>query len=112
LGFLGMTVPEEHGGLGLDPLSYLVILEELAWGDAAVALAVAVHNGLVASTLAQHGTVEQKRALLPALASGERLGAFALSEPQAGSDVGAVATTATRDGDRWRLSGSKRWVTN
>lgn len=112
LGFLGMTVPEEHGGLGLDPVSYLLILEELAWGDAAVALAVGVHNGLVAATLARRGTEEQKRALLPALASGERLGAFAASEAQAGSDLAAVASTAARAGDGWRLSGAKRWITN
>ena len=112
VGFLGMTIPEEHGGLGLDPLTYLLVLEELAWGDAAVALSVAVHNGLVAATLVRHGTPDQKRDLLPALASGQRLGAFALSEPQAGSDVGAVATTAERDGAGWRLTGEKRWVTN
>ena len=112
LGFLGMTVPEEYGGLDLDPLTYLLVLEELAWGDAAVALSVAIHNGLVASLLVRHGTAEQKRALLPALASGERLGAFALSEPQAGSDVGAVATLANPSGAGWRISGSKRWVTN
>ena len=112
LGFLGMTVPEEHGGLALDPVTYLLVLEELAWGDAAVALSVAVHNGLVASLLERHGSVQQKRDLLPVLATGERLGAFALSEPSAGSDVGAVATAAATDGDGWRLSGSKRWVTN
>jgi alkylation response protein AidB-like acyl-CoA dehydrogenase len=112
IGFLGMTVPEAHGGLGLDPLTYLLVLEELAWGDPAVALSVGVHNGLVAAAIARHGTDAQKGALLPALASGERLGAFALSEPQAGSDVGAVATAATPDGDGWHLSGAKRWVTN
>lgn len=112
LGFLGMSVPEAHGGLGLDPLTYLLVLEELAWGDAAVALAVAAHNGLVAATIARHGTEEQKRALLPKLASGETLGTFALSEPQAGGDVAAVAIAATRDTGGWRLSGAERWVAN
>jgi alkylation response protein AidB-like acyl-CoA dehydrogenase len=112
VGFLGMTVPEAHGGLGLDPLTYVLVLEELAWGDPAAALSVGIHNGLVAAAIARHGTDAQKAALLPALAAGEPLGAFALSEPQAGSDVSAVATTATRDGDGWRLSGAKRWVTN
>jgi alkylation response protein AidB-like acyl-CoA dehydrogenase len=112
VGFLGMTVPEAHGGLGLEPPTYLLVLEELAWGDASVALGVAIHNGLVAGSIARHGTDEQRRALLPALAAGERLGAFALSEPQAGSDVGALATTARRDGAGWRLTGRKRWVTN
>jgi alkylation response protein AidB-like acyl-CoA dehydrogenase len=112
VGFLGMTVPDAHGGLGLDPLTYLLVLEELAWGDAAVTLSVAIHNGLVAGSIARHGTEEQRAALLPALAAGERLGAFALSEPQAGSDAGALATTATPDGTGWRLSGQKRWVTN
>ena len=112
LGFLGMTVGEDQGGLGLDLLTYLVVLEELAWGDASVALSVSVHNGLVASLLARHGTAEQQSALLPVLATGGRLGAFALSEPQAGSDVAAIAARASRDGDGWRLSGTKRWVTN
>ena len=112
LGFLGMTVPETYGGLGLDWLTYLLVLEELAWGDAAAALAVAVHNGLVAASLIRHGTEEQKRALLPQLASGARLGAFALAEPQAGSDADALATAAAPDGEGWRLTGTKRWVTN
>ncbi len=112
VGFLGMSVPEDYGGLDLDPVTYLLVLEELARADAAVALSVAVHNGLVASLLARHGSDAQKRALLPALAAGERLGAFALSEPDAGSDAGAVATAAVQDGSGWRLSGTKRWVTN
>lgn len=112
VGFLGMCVPEAHGGLDLDPVTYLLVIEELARADAAVALSVQVHNGLVASLLARHGTDEQEEALLPALATGERIGAFALSEPGAGSDVGAVATTATKDGNKWRLDGAKRWVTN
>ena len=65
IGFLGMTVPEAHGGLGLDPLTYFLVLEELAWGDPAVALSVGVHNGLVAGAVARHGSDAQKAALLP-----------------------------------------------
>lgn len=112
LGFLGMLVPEEHGGLDFDIETYLLVLEELASGDASVALTVAVHNGPVASLLRRHGSEEQKRRWLPALASGEALGAFALSEPDAGSDAAAVETRAHEAEDGWRLEGEKRWVTN
>jgi alkylation response protein AidB-like acyl-CoA dehydrogenase len=111
-GFLGMLVPEEHGGLGFDYATYVTVLEELAWGDGAVALAISAHNGLVATMLVRHGTEEQKSRWLPALASGERLGAFSLSETQAGSDLAAMTTRARREGAAWRLDGDKRWVTN
>ena len=112
MGFLGMLIGEEHGGLGFDLGTYLVVLEELAWGDAAVALSVAIHNGPVAGLVARHGSEEQRARWLPRLASGKVLGAFALSEPDAGSDASSIVTTATRDGDGWRLEGEKRWVTN
>ena len=111
-GFLGMLVPEEHGGLGFDVPTFLVVLEELAWGDAAAALSVAIHNGPVAGVILRHGSVEQKERWLPLLASGEALGAFALSEPDAGSDASSITTTASRDGEEWTLDGEKRWVTN
>jgi alkylation response protein AidB-like acyl-CoA dehydrogenase len=111
-GFLGMLVPEEHNGLGFDYSTYVTVLEELAWGDGAVALSVSAHNGLVATLLARHGSHDQKRRWLPALASGEVLGAFALSETRAGSDLAAMATRARREGASWRLDGDKRWVTN
>lgn len=112
LGFLGMTIPEAHGGLEFDVPTYLLVLEELARGDAAVALAVAIHNGPVAGMIADRGTDEQKAAWLPRMAVGEILGAFALSEAAAGSDPGSLETRAERDGDGWRLHGEKRWVTN
>ena len=112
LGFLGMRVPESHGGLGLDLGSYLLVLEELARGDAAVALSVAIHNGPVTELVSRHGSQEQKERWLPRLASGEALGAFALSEPDAGSDAAAVQTRAQRHDGAWRLTGHKRWVTN
>jgi alkylation response protein AidB-like acyl-CoA dehydrogenase len=112
LGFLGMLIPEEHGGLAFDFSTYLLILEELAWGDATVALGVAIHNGPVANMLVGHGSDEQKARWLPAMASGEALAAFALSEEGAGSDPSAMTTRAERDGDGWILTGEKRWVTN
>jgi acyl-CoA dehydrogenase len=112
LGFLGMRIPEEFGGLGLDLLTYLLALEELAWGDASVALAVAIHSGPVGHLLLRHGTEGQKARYLPRLASGEILGAFALSEPEAGSDARSLATLARRQGGGWILRGRKKWVTN
>ncbi|MBW3533959.1 MAG: acyl-CoA dehydrogenase family protein [Gemmatimonadetes bacterium] len=112
LGFLGMLVPETYGGLELDPLTYLLVIEELAWGDASVALAVAVQSYPWARILVRYGSDEQKETWLPRLASGEVIGAFALSEPDAGSDAASLRTRAERDGDGWRLSGTKRWVTN
>lgn len=111
-GFLGMLVPEEHGGLGFDLGTYLAVLEEIAWGDAALALSVAIHNGPVAHLVERFGSDEQKERWLPALASGEILGAFALSEHDTGSDASSVSTEARRDGDGWVLNGTKRWVTN
>lgn len=111
-GFLGMLVPEEQGGLGFDLQTYLYVLEELAWGDAAVALSVAIHSGPVVEVLLRHGSDEQKQRWLPAMAAGEVLAAFALSEPDAGSDPSSMATTARRDGDEWVIDGEKRWVTN
>ncbi len=111
-GFLGMLVPEEYGGLGFDLSTYLLVLEELAWGDAAVALSVAIHNGPVVDLILRNGSDAQKAEWLPTLASGEALGAVALSEPDSGSDLSSIGTTATREGDGWRLDGEKRWVTN
>ncbi len=112
LGFMGMLIPERYGGLDLDVGSFLVVIEELARADAASALAVSIQNGPVAGAILTHGTEEQRGAWLPRLASGEILGAFALSEEGAGSDAGAVVTSATRDGDHWVLDGNKKWVTN
>jgi len=112
LGFFGMLIPEAYGGLGFDFATYVGVLEELAWGDASVALTVAVHNGPVATLLVRHASEEQKRRWLPTLASGETLGAFAMSEPRSGSDPGGLATRASRSGADWRISGEKRWTTN
>jgi alkylation response protein AidB-like acyl-CoA dehydrogenase len=112
LGFLGMRVPEEYGGLGLDLVTYLLVLEELAWGDAGVALAVAIHSGPVTSLLLRYGTEEQKARFLPGMAGGEVLGAFALSEAGAGSDARALRTLAARNPEGWLLNGKKKWVTS
>jgi alkylation response protein AidB-like acyl-CoA dehydrogenase len=112
LGFLGMLIPEEYDGLGLDMLTYLYVLEEIAWGDASVAVSMSVHNSLPTQTLLRYGTDEQKEHWLKPMALGELLGAFSLSEADAGSDASAITAQATRDGDGWRLNGSKMWVTN
>ena len=112
LGFLGMLLPEEYGGLGLDSLSYLLALEEIAAADASTAVAMSVHNSLPTKMILAFGSDAQKRAFLPRMATGEWLGAFALSEAEAGSDASALRTQAVRDGDDWILDGTKVWVTN
>jgi hypothetical protein len=112
LGFLGMLVPEEWDGLGLDTGTYLVALEEIAAVDASTAVLMSVHNSLPTQMILRYGTNGQKQRFLPAMARGEVLGAFALSEPEAGSDAAALTTRAVRDGDDWLLTGTKAWVTN
>jgi alkylation response protein AidB-like acyl-CoA dehydrogenase len=112
LGFFGMQISEEYGGLGLDLLTYLMVLEEIAAADAAVCISLSVHNSLPASMLEAHGSPEQKERWLPAMATGEVLAAFALSEPDSGSDAARLRTQAVRDGDGWVLEGTKAWVTN
>jgi alkylation response protein AidB-like acyl-CoA dehydrogenase len=112
LGFLGMLIPEEYDGLGLDTLSYLVALEEIAAADASVAVMMSVHNSLPTQMLLAHGSDEQKNKYLKPMARGELLGAFALSEPGAGSDAASLSTQAVRDGNDWVLNGTKSWVTS
>lgn len=112
LGFFGMLAPEEHGGMAFDLPTYVAALEVLAWGEPSVALTLSIHSAFAVSLLLRYGAPEQKQRWLPPLASGDVVGCLALSEPEAGSDVAAVATRAVRDGDDWRLSGEKRWVTN
>ena len=112
LGFFGMRVPEEYGGMGFDLGMYVAVLEELAWGEPSVALTVSIHSAFAVGLLLAHGTEAQKREWLGRLASGEVIGCFALSEAGAGSDAAAVETRAWRDGDGWVLSGEKKWVTN
>lgn len=112
LGFLGMLLPEEHGGLGLDTVTYLIALEEIAAVDASTAVLMSVHNSLPTQMILRFGSDEQKTRFLPGMARGDILGAFALSEPDSGSDAVSLTTQAVRDGDFWVLNGTKSWVTN
>jgi alkylation response protein AidB-like acyl-CoA dehydrogenase len=112
LGFLGMMIPEEYDGLGLETLTYLVALEEIATVDASTAVMLSVHNSLPTQMILRWGSAEQKEKYLKPMARGELLGAFALSEPEAGSDAAGMLCQATRDGDHWVLSGTKAWVTS
>jgi alkylation response protein AidB-like acyl-CoA dehydrogenase len=112
LGLFGMLIPEQQGGLGLDPQSYLLALEEIAVADASAAVLLSVHNSLPTQMLLERGIDAQRARFLPAMARGEQLGAFCLSEPEAGSDAASLRTQAVRDGDGWRLSGTKAWVSH
>ena len=112
LGFMGMMLPEEWDGLGLDTTSYLLALEQIAWGDASVAVAMSVHNSLPTQMILAQGTPEQKERWLKPMARGELLGAFALSEADAGTDAASMAAQARKVDGGWVLSGSKAWITN
>lgn len=112
LGFMGMMVPEEWGGAGLDALSYALAVEEISKVDASVGVIMSVNNSLVCFGLNKEGSQLQKERFLRDLASGRKLGAFALSEPEAGSDASNQRTTAVRDGDSYILNGVKNWITN
>jgi alkylation response protein AidB-like acyl-CoA dehydrogenase len=112
VGLMGVCVPEEYGGAGADFLSYVLVLEELSRADAGIGVTVAVHTSAATLPLLAFGTEEQRARFVPPLARGEVLGAFALTEPEAGSDAGAIRTRAERDGDGWRISGAKQWITN
>ena len=112
LGLLGMMLPEEHGGLALPTTTYLVALEEIAASDASIAVAMSVHNSLPTQMLLRWGTAQQKERFLAPMARGELLGAFALSEPEAGSDAASLTSQAVRDGDCWKINGTKAWVTS
>ena len=111
-GFLGITLPEEYGGLGLSYLAQVVVLEEIARVSPALALSVGAHSNLCADNLARNGTAAQKERFLPALASGAAIGALALTEPGAGSDAVSLRTTAERGPEGYRLRGSKQFITN
>ncbi|HEX8429664.1 MAG TPA: acyl-CoA dehydrogenase family protein [Longimicrobium sp.] len=112
LGFLGMLIPEEWDGLGLDSATYLIALEEIARGDASVAVAMSVHNSLPTQMILAQGTEEQKERWLRPMARGEMLGGFALSEAEAGSDSAGLAAQAVKTDGGWVLNGAKAWITN
>ena len=111
IGFLGCALPEEYGGMGLDTISYCLVMEELGRADSSVRGIVSVNNGLAGKTIAKWGTDEQKRQWLPGLASGETLGCYGLTEPGSGSDPASLVTRATRDGGEWVIDGSKIFIT-
>ncbi len=111
-GYLGLPIPEEYGGAGADYLSYLLCIEELARVDPSVAITVEAHTSLVCNLLYHFGTEDQKQQWLRPLASGEKIGAFALTEPGAGSDAGGTQTTAKPDGDDYVINGTKMFITN
>lgn len=112
LGVLGVLVPEEHGGAGLDYRHYVTIVAELAAVEPGVALSVAAHNSLCTNHIFLFGNDRQKHEWLPRLARGEVLGAWGLTEPEAGSDAGGTRTTAKRDGHGWVISGAKNFITH
>ncbi|HSN13642.1 MAG TPA: acyl-CoA dehydrogenase family protein [Anaeromyxobacteraceae bacterium] len=112
LGIMGMAAPEEYGGAGLGALALAVVVEEIARVDGSLALTVAAHNGLGAGHILRFGTEEQKRRWLPPLARGEKLAAWALTEPGSGSDASAMVTSVVRKGDVWVMNGSKTFITH
>ena len=111
-GWIGLTIPEEYGGGGADPLSYCLVIEELGRGDANVRSILSVHLGLVAGSIARWGTSEQKQRWLPQMATGEVLGCFCLTEPNHGSNPAELRATAVREGDSYRINGAKIFITN
>lgn len=112
LGFMGMVVPEQYGGAGLDTVSYSLAVEEISRVDASCGVIMSVNNSLVCYGINEYGTEDQKQRFLNPLATGKKLGAFALSEPEAGSDATNQRTMAVRDGDFYVLNGIKNWITN
>ena len=112
LGFLGMLVPEEFDGAGVDHVSYALAIEEIAAGDGATSTIMSVHNSVGCMPILKFGTGAQKDRFLKPMARGRMLGAFCLTEPQAGSDASAIRTRARREGDRWVLNGTKQFITS
>jgi alkylation response protein AidB-like acyl-CoA dehydrogenase len=112
LGFLGMMVSPQYGGSGMDAISYVLVMEELSKVDASASVVVSVNNSLVCYGLEKYGNEDQKQKYLVPLAKGEKIGAFCLSEPEAGSDATSQKTTAIDMGDHYLLNGIKNWITN
>ena len=112
MGLMGVIFPEEYGGAGLGYIEYAIVIEELARVDGSVGLFVAAHNSLCSNHIYKFGSEEQKRKYLVPLAQGKKLGAWSLTEPEAGSDAGGTRTTAVRNGHGWTLNGSKTFTTN
>ncbi len=112
LGFMGLVIPDQYGGAGADYLSYLLVEGEMAKTSISLSMTLGAQNSLVALPIMNFANDEQKQRFLPALASGEKLGCFALTEPNAGSDPAGMATTAVKKGDQWVLNGTKLYITN
>jgi alkylation response protein AidB-like acyl-CoA dehydrogenase len=112
LGVLGMTIPEANGGLGASAVAFALVLEELAAAWPSLSVGVAVNSGIVAGSIVRHGTAAQKERWLPRLMDGKGLGAFALTEPTAGSDAASLKATARREGEGWVVDGRKQFITN
>jgi acyl-CoA dehydrogenase len=112
IGIMGLPIPEEWGGVGADFLSYISAIEEISYASAAVGVILAVHTSVGTFPIVYFGNEDQKRKFVPKLASGEWLGAFALTEPNAGSDASSIRTRAVKDGDHYVLNGSKMFITN
>ena len=111
LGFMGVNTPEKYGGAGMDCVSYALAVEELSRGDASVGVIMSVNNSLVCYPLEKFSDEEQKQKYLKQLASGRKVGAFCLTEPESGSDAGAMTTTAVKNGNHWILNGAKNFIT-
>jgi len=112
LGLLGITIPEEYGGSGMGYLAHAIAMEEISRASASVGLSYGAHSNLCLNQIRLNGTEAQKQQYLPSLCSGEHVGALAMSEPNAGSDVAAMTCSAQRDGDEWVLNGTKTWISN
>ncbi|MEH7830190.1 acyl-CoA dehydrogenase family protein [Gemmobacter denitrificans] len=112
LGFMGMVVPDDYGGAGIGAVAYALALEEIAAADGAASTIVSVHSSVGCAPILRFGTEDQKRRFLPRMAAGEWIGAFALTEPQAGSDASALRTRAVRDGDHYVITGAKQFITS
>jgi butyryl-CoA dehydrogenase len=112
LGLLGIIIPQEYGGAGLDTISYATIIEEISRKCASTGVITSVHNSLVAWPIIKYGNEEQKKKYLPILARGDKIGAFAGTEPNAGSDLGAMQTTAVLKGDKYIINGDKTFITS
>lgn len=112
MGFCGATIPEEYGGAGLSILDFTVLIEEISRIDPSVGLTISAHNGLTVNHIFMFGSEEQKRKYLPDLCSGKKLSAWALTEPEAGSDAGGMKTVASKEGGEWILNGAKNFITH
>src|SRR4026207_2062619 len=112
MGFMGIEIPEQYGGAGMDSLSYVLALEEICKADASHGVIMSVNNSLYCHGIMKFGTEEQKKKFVTPIASGKSIGAYSLTEPQSGSDAGTMKSRATRDGDHYVLNGRKSWVTS